>query len=153
MSKPADLQLLWDHLQLRNLYAQYCFGLDYHDDAELLDCFEPDGTFSLSDRGDFQGHEAIQAILDASASTRNRHHILNLLIDEVDGDVARCRAYFILMRPDDAGIISWGHYRDEAVRSDDGKWRWRRKRVEFDWRSEDYAQRSESQTTDKLLRS
>ena len=146
-----DPQLLWDHLQLRNLYSRYCFGLDYHDDEALLDCFTPDGTFALSDRGDFVGHEQIQRILDASASTRNRHNVLNVLVDEVDGDVAHCRAYFLLLHPEDASIISYGHYRDDAVRCDDGQWRWTMKRVNFDWRAATYAERSERQTVDKLL--
>lgn len=148
---PTDPQLMWDHLQLRNLYSRYCFGLDYHDDAALLDCFTPDGTFSLSDRGSFVGHEQIQRILDASAATRNRHHVLNVLVDEVDGDTATCRAYFILLHPEDASIQSYGHYRDDAVRCDDGQWRWTMKRVNFDWREQRYADRSTAQHADQLL--
>jgi hypothetical protein len=151
--EPIDAQLLSDQLQLRNLYSKYCFGLDYHDDALLLDCFTPEGTFALSDRGDFVGHEQIQRILDASAATRNRHHVLNVLIDGIEGDTASCRAYFILLHPEDASIQSWGHYRDDAVRCEDGQWRRAVKRVNFDWRAEAYAERSTAQTADRLLES
>lgn len=148
-----DIQPMQDHLLLRNLYAKYCFGLDYHDDGALLDCFTPDGTFALSDRGDFVGHEQIQRILDASAGTRNRHNVLNVLIDRIEGGTAYCRAYFILLYPEDASIQSYGHYVDEAVRCDDGQWRWTIKRVNFDWRAEVYATRSVAQNAERLLKS
>jgi ketosteroid isomerase-like protein len=151
--KDEDIQLMHDHVMLRNLYAKYSFGLDYHDDAALLDCFTPDGTFALSDRGDFVGHERIQRILDASAGTRNRHTVLNVVIHRVEGDKAFCRAYFILLHPGDASIQSYGHYVDDAVRCDDGQWRWTKKRVNFDWRDDVYAVRSEAQTSEKLLKS
>lgn len=146
-----DLHVLHAHAQLRNLYSRYCFGLDYLNDEEMLDCFTEDGVFALSDRGDFAGHDEIQAILDASSGSRNRHNIVNVCIDEVDGDRARTRAYFILLRPDDGATISYGHYVDDAVLCDDGQWRWTRKRVNFDWRSDDYAKRSESQQRDQLV--
>lgn len=149
----ADLQHVADQLALRELYARYCFGLDYHDNDQMLDCFTTDGVFSLSDRGDFRGHDQIQAILDASAPTRHRHNILNVVVDEIDGDTATMRAYFILIHPTDGRITSWGHYQDDAVRCEDGIWRWTMKRVHFDWRADDYAARSEGQTTDKLLTS
>lgn len=141
------------HLQLRNLYSQYCFGLDYLEDDEVLDCFTPDGVFALSDRGDFSGHDEIRAILDASRDSRNRHNIMNVLVEDVDGDTARVRAYFILLRPSDGAVISYGHYVDDAVRCDDGRWRWTRKRVNFDWRDDGYAARSEGQQRDDLVAS
>lgn len=146
----TDIQAVSDRLALHELYGRYCFGLDYKDDTALLDCFTPDGVFSLSDRGDFEGHEGIQLILDASSATRNRHHIMNIVVDTVDGDQAESRAYFILLHHENANIISWGHYRDQARRCDDGVWRWTRKRVNFDWRSEDYAARSETQKLEQL---
>lgn len=140
-----------DRLQLHELFASYCFGLDYDDDARVLDCFTPDGVFSLSDRGDFVGHEEIQKILDASASTRHRHNILNVLVDELDGDEAKVRAYFILIDPNGGRITAWGHYVDDAVRCDDGRWRWTIKRIHFEWRSQEYAGRSEGQQRDDLV--
>lgn len=152
MTDQTQMQQVADRLELHELYGRYCFGLDYQRDEELLDCFTPDGVFSLSDRGDFEGHEGIQKILDASAATRNRHHIMNIVVQELDGDRARVKAYFILLHYEDARIISWGHYDDDAVRCDDGRWRWTMKRVNFEWRSEDYAARSEGQQASDLTR-
>lgn len=147
----TETRAVADRLALHELYSRYCFGLDYHDDAAMLDCFTEDGVFALSDRGDFAGHDGIQKILDASADTRNRHHIMNILVDTLDGDRAEVRAYFILIHHSDGQVISWGHYRDDAVRCDDGVWRWTRKRVNFDWRSPEYAERSEGQKAENLV--
>lgn len=140
-----------DHLALHNLYGRYCFALDYGTTDELLDCFTADGTFSLSDRGDFVGHAQIRTIIDASAQSRNRHQIMNLVVDSIADGRAVCRAYFLLIRTADAATMSYGHYRDTAVKCADGIWRWDLKRVIFDWRAPEYAVRSQSQTTDKLL--
>ncbi len=145
----TDLAL--DHAMLRNLYARYCFALDYGTTADLLDCFTEDGLFSLSDRGDFVGREQIAVLIDASAESRNRHQIMNVLIDSVDGDTAASRGYFVLLRTKDAETMSFGHYVDTAVRCEDGVWRWSAKRIHFDWSHEAYAQRSESQHVDQLI--
>lgn len=140
-----------DYIHLQNLYGRYCFALDYRTTADLLDCFTPDGVFSLSDRGDFVGHEQIAALIDASAEGRNRHQIMNLVIDSIANGEAKCRAYFLLLRTRDAAVMSYGHYQDTAVKCPDGVWRWSLKRVIFDWRDEAYARRSESQTVERLL--
>lgn len=145
----SDLAL--DHAEIRNLYSRYCFALDYGSTADLLDCFTPDGLFSLSDRGDFEGHEQIAVLIDASAESRNRHMIMNVLIDSLEGDTAEVRAYFLLMRTKDAETMSYGHYTDTAVRCPDGTWRWSAKRIHFDWRHDAYATRSEAQHVDKLV--
>jgi 3-phenylpropionate/cinnamic acid dioxygenase small subunit len=143
--------LAQDHADLRNLYSRYCFALDYGTTPDLLDCFTEDGVFSLSDRGDFEGHEQIAVIIDASAESRNRHMIMNILIDCVDGDTAEVRAYFLLIRTKDAAVMSYGHYTDSALRCPDGVWRWTAKRIHFDWRDDAYASRSEAQTVDRLV--
>lgn len=136
---------------IRDLYGRYCFALDYGTTADLLDCFTPDGVFSLSDRGDFVGHEQLGTLIDASAESRNRHMIMNLLFDEVSADHARCRAYFLLIRTRDAATMSYGHYVDSVVLCPDGVWRWDRKNIFFDWRDGAYAARSEAQTVEKLI--
>lgn len=145
----TDLAL--DHAELRNLYSRYCFAVDHGTTADLLDCFTEDGLFSLSDRGDFEGHDQIAALGDASAASRNPHLITNILIDSVDGDTAEIRAYFMQLRPTDAEIMSYGRYTDSAVRCPDGVWRWSAKRVHLDWRHEAYAMRSAAQHVDKLV--
>lgn len=67
--RPDDLlREVVDRQQLNELYASYCFGLDYDDDQRVLDCFTPDGVFVMSDHV-FTGHGEIQRILDASAAT------------------------------------------------------------------------------------
>lgn len=147
----TDVSSLSARESIRDLYARYCFALDYGTTTDLLDCFTPEGVFSLSDRGDFQGHEQIGTIIDASAQSRNRHMIMNLLFDELTTDRARCRAYFLLIRTRDAAVMSYGHYVDDVVLCADGVWRWSRKGVNFDWREEAYATRSQAQTVDKLI--
>lgn len=145
----TDLAL--DHAQLRNLYSRYCFALDYGTTADVLDCFTEDGVFSLSDRGDFVGHEQIGVLIDASAESRNRHQIMNVLVDSVDGDTAETRGYFMLLRTKDAATMSYGHYVDSARRCEDGVWRWTIKRISFDWRHDVYAERSATQHVDQLV--
>lgn len=60
--------------------------------------------------------------------------MVNVLVDVVDGDTAKTRAYFVLLHRSDGRIAACGHSDDEAVRCEDGRWRWTTKHVRFEWR-------------------
>jgi uncharacterized protein (TIGR02246 family) len=124
---------------IQELYARYPFEMDADNEDELADCFTEDGVFLISGQGSFEGREQIRGLVRDTAAGRPRHYTVNLHIQEVDGDTARCRAYFLLVDVISGANVAFGNYRDQPVRCADGRWRWRERRVQFEWTSESYA--------------
>jgi uncharacterized protein (TIGR02246 family) len=119
-----------DREGIQELYARYPFEIDTNNAEELADCFTKDGVFHISGQGAFQGADAIKEVVNTSADGRPRHMTLNLWIREVNGDAARSQA---------GQTVAFGHYSDEPVRCSDGRWRFRSRKVQFEWTSEEYA--------------
>lgn len=133
---PADLA------GIQQLYSRYCFGFDRKDAELFAGCFVPDGVLAVGDR-EYAGHDTLRAVAEF-AGDRPRHHYLNPLVDEVRGDRARARAYFLTVDVGNGENSGCGEYVDELVRSDDGAWRFVRRRIDFHWQSEAYRARAAS---------
>jgi uncharacterized protein (TIGR02246 family) len=128
---------------IMELYARYPTEMDADNADEVADCFTEDGRFLISGQGDFRSHDAIKELVLRTANGRPPHITLNVWIREVDGDSARSQAYFLLIHPKTGEIQAYGKYRDNPVRCDDGRWRFKERRVQFEWTSEQYARERE----------
>lgn len=125
---------------IQELYSRYAFAMDGSEADHLTDCFTEDGVFWVSGMGRFVGRERIRGLVRATVEKRPRHQYLNLLIQEVSEDgEAHCRAYFHLLDAETGENAAYGNYEDWAVLCPDGRWRWRERRVQFEWTSERYA--------------
>jgi len=132
-SVESRLQRLEDLETIRGLDAEYCRVLDDGNWPALIELFTPDGEFiGLSHA---RGHAELLAFfggLAACGLTAFWHHVSNLEID-LDGDTARVRSF--LWQPcvqDGIAHVAGGRYTDTLVRTD-GRWRYRSKRVSFDY--------------------
>ncbi len=124
---------------IQELYARYPISMDRDDEEELADCFTEDGVFNISGQGLFEGPEEIKALVRRTANGRPRHLTLNLWIREVADGEARCEAYFMLIDLKSGQNVAYGTYTDRPVQGADGRWRWKERRVQFEWTSEEYA--------------
>jgi uncharacterized protein (TIGR02246 family) len=124
---------------IQELYARYPISMDRDDEDAIADCFTEDGVFLISGQGRFQGADEIKPLVRRTAQGRPRHLTVNLWIREVDGDAARCEAYFLLIDLATGQTVAYGTYTDRPVRCPDGRWRWQERRVQFEWTSEEYA--------------
>ena len=106
--------------------------------GEVGELFAPDGVLELAGRGAHEGPVAIAAALggiaaahsDESSRTYMRHHVSNLTITFDGPDDASGAAYWLVI--DDAGLTTWGRYRDTYQRGADGRWRFARRYVRGD---------------------
>lgn len=119
---------------LRALEAAYCRLLDDGEWAALVELFTPDGEFVGLSRA--RGRPALLEFfsgLTESGLTAFWHYVTSLEID-VDGDTAYLRSF--LWQPcvlNGTPHVAAGRYTDTAVRVGDGRWRYRSKRVAFDY--------------------
>jgi hypothetical protein len=135
----ARLRLIEDRQAIHDVIVRYCRGVDrgdpdlilaaFHDDAIdnhfgiVLPFREAIGTLKAARRG------------EAPSKTTSMHNICNVLID-VDGDIARCESYVIVMVriPQDGGATDWmhaGRYVDRFERRN-GEWRIAYRTVVYD---------------------
>lgn len=128
---------------IQELYARYAHEMDRDNAEEVADCFTEDGLFLISGQGSFDNHEDIKALVMRTAEGRPRHIAMNIWIREVDGDRARSQAYFQLLHLTSGEIVAYGTYTDQPVRCGDGRWRFKERRVQFEWTSESYARERE----------
>jgi hypothetical protein len=128
---------------IQELYARYAHEMDADNADEVADCFIESGVFNISGQGYFDNHEAIKALVLRTAEGRPRHIAINVWIRDVDGDEARSQAYFQLVHLKTGQIVAYGKYTDTPVRCDDGRWRFKERRVQFEWTSEAYARERE----------
>jgi hypothetical protein len=124
---------------IQELYGRYPIEMDNDNDVELPDCFTEDGVFNISGQGRHEGREQIAELVRRTANGRPRHYTTNVHIQEVDGDTARSRATFLLVDVTTGENVAFGSYTDEPVRCADGRWRFKSRRVQFEWTSEGYA--------------
>lgn len=133
-----ELQEMRDREKICDLYARYCFFVDHGRPDLFAGAFTEDAVLWLSDRGSYQGREEIRKHVEKRAG-KTLHLIHNVTVGEIDGDRATSFAYFQLLDPETAATIAYGTY-DDSLRRVDGRWHWDRKRVNYWYRSPEYAE-------------
>lgn len=128
---------------IQELYARYAHEMDRDNAEEMADCFLDDGVFNISGQGRFDNHEDIKDLVRRTADGRPRHIAVNIWIREVQDDTARSQAYFQLVHLKTAAIVAYGTYEDRPERCADGRWRFKERRVQFEWTAASYAQERE----------
>lgn len=128
---------LEDRNEIRELYARYCFYVDEGRPDLFAAQFTDDGVLWLSDRGSFVGRTEIEAHVTSRAG-KTFHLIHNVAVDRVEGDSAYAHAYFQLLNPSTGACVAYGTY-DDALRRVHDRWRWNRKRVNYRFRTTEYA--------------
>ncbi|MGE4425228.1 MAG: nuclear transport factor 2 family protein [Solirubrobacteraceae bacterium] len=132
---------------IQELYGRYPIEMDRDNEVELPDCFTEDGVFTISGQGRHVGREEIAELVRRTAAGRPRHYTTNVHIQAVEGDAARSRATFLLVDVETGANVAFGSYTDEPVRCADGRWRFRSRRVQFEWTSADYAAAGRAKAT------
>jgi hypothetical protein len=133
------LRLLEDRQAIHDVILRYCRGVDRSEPDLILSAFHDDAIdnhFGVV----LPFREAIATLKaarsgDSPSNTTSMHNICNLLI-ELDGDVARCESYLIVIVriPKDGGDIDWlhaGRYVDRFERRN-GEWRIAYRTVVYD---------------------
>jgi hypothetical protein len=124
------LKLLEDRQAIHDVIFRYCRGVDRSDPDLILSAFHDDAIDNhfgvvLPFRDAIATLKAARSGSSPSITT-SMHNICNVLI-ELDGDVARCESYLIVIVriPKDGGDIDWlhaGRYVDRFERRN-GEWR------------------------------
>ena len=137
----ARLRLVEDRQAIHDVIVRYCRGVDRSDPDLVLSAFHDDAIdnhFGVV----LPFREAIGTLKAARSGawsppskTTSMHNICNVLI-EVDGDIARCESYVIVIVriPQDGGAIDWmhaGRYVDRFERRN-GEWRIAYRTVVYD---------------------
>jgi hypothetical protein len=137
----SRLRLIEDRQAIHDVIVRYCRGVDRSDPELVLAAFHDDAIdnhFGVV----LPFREAIGTLKAARSGgasppskTTSMHNICNVLI-EIDGDVARCESYVIVMVriPQDGGAIDWmhaGRYVDRMERRQ-GEWRIAYRTVVYD---------------------
>jgi hypothetical protein len=133
-----DLQSVSDHIEIRDLLARYCRGIDRGDKALIASVYHDD---AYDDHGTFKGspREFAEVVVDRMDGTGviGQHNVTNVLI-ELDGDRARGESYFVTWNPeaDATGMgrlmLVLGRYLDTFERRD-GVWKIATRQVVIDW--------------------
>lgn len=136
---PISIQ---DRLQIQDLLAHYCRGLDSQNRTEFLGSFWDDGVLVSSlAGGEFAGLAEIGQWFDRVHSEPEfepllggQHRPANTLLDEVTADeIAVWSQFALLTRHEGAPRVSaYGEYHDVVTRRDS---QWRLSRREIDIRA------------------
>ena len=111
-----------DILAMHDLIYRYCHEHDARNAAAVADCYAENGGAHLA----HHGREAVREFYEriyAANNERRRHVLTNPIVDGVDEDHARVRAYEQLYLITETGEISLaltGVYVVDIVREDDG---------------------------------
>ncbi len=142
---------------LSSLY-RYAHAIDYGDEATWVDCFTPDGVFDLHYMGDspqnprkgfgtphahgrrFAGKEELAMFVanHTRAPIKWHKHVLvePMITFDPDFQRARVRSYFVRIDNENGAREIWafGRYIDDMVRGQDGRWRFKERKVETEAR-------------------
>jgi hypothetical protein len=120
---------------IRELMAEYCFRLDDGRYAEMAALFTEDGTWDTA-FGKATGPTAIAELarsirVRAGAERPRAAHLVTNIVIGLDGPRADIRSNWVVMQnsPQGPQIGSGGAYVDEVV-NDDGRWRFRYRRID-----------------------
>ena len=109
------LRLIEDRQAIHDVIVRYCRGVDRSDPDLVLAAFHDDAIDNhfgvvLPFREAIGTLKAARGGGSPPSKTTSMHNICNVLI-EVDGDIARCESYVIVIVriPQDGGAIDWMH--------------------------------------------
>lgn len=128
-----------DRLALEDLLAAYAWALDTGDVDGLVACFTPDARMVeevFEDPDIWEGHAGIRGIAEhyrnAEGFPGRQHHVSQVqYMPQTDG-VVRMRSFAFVTECEGEPpylLRFAGYYEDEAVRCDDGAWRFRQRVV------------------------
>ena len=127
-----------DRDEICELHSRYVHFIDSHQSEAFADLFATDGSFELGDVRRIEGRAALTQFIDelreSSGGRKQRHFVVNEMI-EIDGGVATARSYvtaWSLIDGESPALTALARYDDEFKR-ENGRWRFARRRVEFDW--------------------
>jgi uncharacterized protein (TIGR02246 family) len=131
-------EVMTDREAIQYLYGRYSIEMDRNNPDGVAGCFTEDGEFLVSGTPPARGHEEIREVVRRTTGGRPLHLTINPWIKEVDGDIAHCEAYFVMLDLKTGAPVAYGTYTDTPVRCADGSWRWKSRHVQFNWASEEY---------------
>ena len=135
----VDPRELLDHLEIRQVLARYCRGIDRLDRALISSAYWPDGFDShVSFAGPVD--QFVEWVIGILAKERCTAHILGQFLIDVEGDNAKAETYFNAHHVRDQAdgtllAVSVGRYID-LFEKRSGEWRIARREVVLDFRHE-----------------
>lgn len=129
LSVEERLALLEAEREIQRVIVRYSESLDYGDNRAWAACFTEDGVFDVRRRGaemfKHRGTEALVKFAAGHTSAPDVYHKHFVSIPDIDleGDHAKAKTYFTMLREHDAGpiVLVFGRYLDEFARVD-GRW-------------------------------
>ena len=122
-----------ERLDIQELFARYCWGLNTGNIDQVLSCFTEDGALVHPPQGRCQGEEAIRTLLDELWYGRpswfiGRQHLATQFLFEKSAEGVQVKAYWTITQKDvDSGrtyIYALGHW-DNLCVIERGAWRFR----------------------------
>ena len=125
------LEKLWDIEQIKQLRHRAARLFDTRDYAAYEDLFTPDVVMKIVGQGEPYSIEGRAALMETARSMppgTTVHHVHMPEIELIDASHAR--GTWALMDyvdlPGHRSFIGYGHYHDEYVKGEDGRWRFAR---------------------------
>lgn len=118
---------------VRDAVAAYALALDDGRADDVVATFCADGTVDIPGLGRHAGHEALRpAFVAVAPKVPQRHLVVNTQITSWDATAATAESDLVLLVKGEAGWAPFlvGRYRD-ALRNEDGVWRFSERVVEF----------------------
>jgi len=119
-----------ERLDIQELFAKYCWGLNTGNLEQVLSCFTGDGYLAHPPQGRRQGPDAIRALLEELWYGRpswfiGKQHIATQFLINREENGARAKAYWTIIQKDvDSGrtyIGALGHWDNFCV-VENGRW-------------------------------
>ena len=124
---------------LRDLFARYSAAVDDARYDDIADAFCLDGSFTPGSQGaqPVRTRAGVRAYMQErlSAQTDMRRHVItNVRVVSQEQDAVSGAGYLTLMVTDNGATTArvTGTYEGDAVREQDGRWRWRALRLRLD---------------------
>jgi hypothetical protein len=128
-----------DRLALQDLIAAYSWALDTGDVEGLVACFTPDAQMIeevFEDPDIWTGHEGIRGLarhyFNAPGFPGRQHHVTQVQFFPRDRDTVGLRAFAFVTecKGEPPYLLRFtGYYDDVAARCEDGRWRFRSRKV------------------------
>jgi len=145
MAEAARELSVQDRLDIQDLFARYCWGLDTGDIEAVLACFTPDGYLQHPPQGKCVGPDGIRRLLEELWHGRGKnwfrgrqHTGCHFVMEPEDGGV-RVKGFWQILQYSldykSTFVFAIGNWDNSCVKQD-GKWLFRALRVTA-WVSED----------------